>query len=91
MGGVEEHNLAEFRCGGRCDNLAVKTVLHQFGNPSAVIDVGVGQKEGFNLLWMKTPILPVPILHELTALEKAAVYQNLFAAGAFNKVIRSGN
>jgi hypothetical protein len=56
-----------------------------------VIDVGVGQKEGFNLLRMKTPILPVPILHELTALEKAAVYQNLFAAGAFNKVIRSGN
>ena len=90
VGRIQEHDFTQLRRGRRGDDTTLKPVLDQFGNLAAVINVGVGQKEGLHPLWIKTPVLPVAPLHLPAALKKTAVDQDFFPLGAFNQIIGPG-
>ncbi len=45
-GGVFEEDAGEFVGGGGAEDLAGEAVLDQFGDQTAVVDMGVGEDEG---------------------------------------------
>ena len=87
---IQKHDLAQFRGGRRGDNPALESVMNQLGNLSAVVDMGVGQKQGVDALWIKSPGIPVSTFHLFSALKKTAVHKDLFPFRAFNEITGTG-
>ena len=91
VGRVQQHDLAQFRGWGGCNNFPLKSILYQLGNPPAMIDVTVGEKQDFNFLRIKPPRLPVAAFHLSPALKKPAVHQNFPHTGRFYQIAGTGN
>ena len=72
---VEQQDLSQFHGRSACVDFAPEAVADEFGKSSAVVDVGVGEKDGGNLRRIEAPWAAVLKLHFASALEQAAVDQ----------------
>jgi len=78
VGRIHEQDLAQLRRGQSTEDPSPEAVSDQLRDPSAVVDVGVGEKEGRDLFRTKSPSLSVQRFHLLSALKKAAVNEVSF-------------
>ena len=62
---------------GRRVNRPAKSLLHQAGNPAAVIEVGVGEDDGIDIARRHGRVLPVALTPFFLSLKHSAVDQGL--------------
>ena len=90
VAGIGQQNAAQVDGGRGCVDRSAKALLHQPGNPSAMVQVRMGQNCIIDGLWVDRQRLEVALFQFVGALEEAAVHQQLLAS-RFHKVFRSGD
>ena len=70
-------------------NLTFKAMLHQLRQKSAVVNVGVGKHNSFNIRRVKEELLLVKRLHQLRALEHTTINKN-FSIVSLNQITGTG-
>jgi len=88
---IQQHDLTQLRGGRRCYDFSPEPVFYQLGDPAAVVNMGMGQKKRTYFFWIKTPLLPVTLLHLSSALKKATINQHLFSLRVFDQIAGSGD
>ena len=89
LGRVAEQDVHEVARRGRGQDLAVKTVGHELGQQTAVVDVGVGQQNDVDVAGADRRGVPVA-LEEVVFLIHPAIDEDPRAVG-FDVVFRPGN
>ena len=90
MGGIHHHEARQLRGRRRRYDLALKAAFDEKRQPSAMIEMGVGQKHDVDAGRIETEGMPVLLFQFAAALKQSAIDQNALAC-TFEKMTRTGD
>ena len=90
MAAVWQQNFAQITCTPAGMHMTRKPFFHQQGQVAAVIQMGMGQQYGINLIGCYGQRSPIAKPQLLVALKQTAVHQHMFAV-VLNQVFGTGD
>ncbi|MNL32323.1 hypothetical protein D3C87_1541670 [compost metagenome] len=87
---VQQQDFHQLTGGGRGVHRAAITIAHQYGQVSAVVEMGMGQDNGIEFAHRKLERVPIVQSQLLVSLEQSAIDQHMLVA-MFQQVLAARN